>query len=68
MTRADHLIALGVLIASLSILQPSALGQTSAGPDQYRAMLTTYCVTCHNTRAKTGGLAFDGLDLAGRGG
>ena len=26
-------------------------------------MLTTYCFTCHNTRAKIGGLALDGLDL-----
>ena len=27
-------------------------------------MVTTYCVTCHNARLKTGGLALDGLDLA----
>src|SRR6185369_15720453 len=27
-----------------------------------RAMVTTYCVTCHNARLKTGGLALDGLD------
>jgi hypothetical protein len=26
-------------------------------------MLNTYCVGCHNTRMKTGGLALDGLDL-----
>ena len=26
-------------------------------------MLNTYCVGCHNTRLKTGGLALDGLDL-----
>jgi hypothetical protein len=26
-------------------------------------MLTTYCFTCHSTRAKIGGLALDGLDL-----
>jgi mono/diheme cytochrome c family protein len=32
-------------------------------PDQYRAMLNTYCVTCHNARLKTGGVAFDGLNL-----
>ena len=29
-----------------------------------RTMVTTYCVTCHNARLKTGGLALDGLDLA----
>ncbi len=27
-------------------------------------MVSTYCVTCHNARLKTGGLALDGLDLA----
>jgi mono/diheme cytochrome c family protein len=59
-----------VLIASLAFLQTRAVGQTPAGsapatsgPDQHRAMLTTYCVTCHNTRLKTGGLALDGLNL-----
>ena len=26
-------------------------------------MLSTYCFTCHNSRAKTGGLALDALDL-----
>ena len=25
--------------------------------------MTNYCITCHNTRLKTGGLALDGLDL-----
>ena len=46
-----------------AILLTSALGQTTT-PDPRRAMVTTYCVTCHNARLKTGGLALDGLDLA----
>jgi Protein of unknown function (DUF1592)/Protein of unknown function (DUF1588)/Protein of unknown function (DUF1595)/Protein of unknown function (DUF1587)/Protein of unknown function (DUF1585)/Planctomycete cytochrome C len=33
-------------------------------PEAQRALLTTYCVSCHNTRVKIGGLALDGLDLA----
>jgi mono/diheme cytochrome c family protein len=61
-----------VLIASMLTLQHSALGQSApaAGapdqyhaPEQYHAMLSTYCYTCHSTRAKIGGLALDGLDL-----
>src|SRR5438067_2802443 len=54
--------ALLVLIASPAFFETRAVGQTSAaaGPDQHRAMLNTYCVTCHNTRLKTGGLALDG--------
>ena len=33
-----------------------------------RALLDRYCVTCHNQKLKTGGLALDGLDLADIGG
>jgi hypothetical protein len=57
------------MIASVAVLQNRAVGQTpagttvTAGPDQHRAMLNTYCVGCHNTRLRTGGLALDGLDL-----
>jgi hypothetical protein len=29
----------------------------------HQAMLNTYCTGCHNSRAKAGGLALDGLDL-----
>ena len=31
---------------------------------QDRAFLGQYCITCHNERAKVGGLALDKLDLA----
>src|SRR5438067_7186722 len=57
--------ALLVLIASPAFFETRAVGQTSAaaGPDQHRAMLNTYCVTCHNTRLKTGGLALEALNL-----
>ena len=42
-------------------LPNAAWGQTAADP--HRALIRTYCVTCHNTRLKTGGLALDSLDL-----
>src|SRR5215471_18115849 len=51
--------ALLVLIASPAVMQT----RTAAQADQHRAMLNTYCVTCHNTRLKTGGLALDGAVL-----
>ena len=66
MKRFIYASVLLVLIASPAFLQNRAVGQTpvaATGPDQYRAMLNTYCVGCHNARAKTGGLALDGLDL-----
>jgi mono/diheme cytochrome c family protein len=65
-------LALVVLIASWVIFQTAAIGQSAPAPivpgpsqdsAQYRAMLTTYCFTCHSTRAKIGGLALEGLDL-----
>jgi mono/diheme cytochrome c family protein len=59
--------ALLVLLASPAVLQDRAVGQTpaapSAGADPNRALLNTYCVACHNSRLKTGGLALDGLKL-----
>ncbi|HTC34768.1 MAG TPA: DUF1592 domain-containing protein [Bryobacteraceae bacterium] len=56
-----HVIYLSFLLGIAEAQVPSA---TSAnGPAQFRAMLSTDCFTCHNTRLKTGGLALDGLDL-----
>ena len=57
------------LIATLACFAPAAAGQSSAGSapaagtDAQRALLSTYCVTCHNSRLKTGGLALDSLNL-----
>ena len=60
------LSALLVLIGSPVRLETSAAVQTAA--NQQQEMVQTYCVTCHSTRAKMGGLALEGLNLAGRGG
>jgi hypothetical protein len=46
--------------ALLVLIATSAMAQ-GAPADQHRAMLNTYCVTCHNTRLKTGGLVLDGV-------
>jgi len=63
MKRPVYVSALLVLICSPAVMQ-RAVGQTAAGaPDPHRAMLTTYCATCHNTKLKTGGIAFDAMDL-----
>ena len=42
---------------------PSAL-PLRIRPSDHGAVVTKYCVTCHNERAKTGGLALDTLDIA----
>ncbi len=54
-------LALAGLIVALAGSAKSA--PATGGPDQYHAMLATYCFTCHSTRAKIGGLALDALDL-----
>jgi len=41
--------------------QPSGAVSTTASDQQ--AVITRYCVTCHNQRAKTAGLALDTLDV-----
>jgi hypothetical protein len=60
------------LAAILALITVSTTAQTrpqtaqipgTAPIDPHRAMLTTYCVTCHNGRAKVGGLALDGLNI-----
>jgi mono/diheme cytochrome c family protein len=57
--------SVGLTLAAASL----ALAQTPAAPvakvaDPNRALLDKYCVTCHNAKLKTGGIAFDKLDLA----
>ena len=56
---AASAVVVVIAFASLQIRIPA---QTT--PDPHRAMVTTYCVTCHNARLKTGGLVLEGLDLA----
>ena len=64
-----HLVYLGALLGiGFPVILHRAEGQIPAASAsgeaaQFRSMVTTYCVTCHNARLKTGGLALDGLDL-----
>src|SRR6185295_8134133 len=59
MKRLLYACAVLALIASPALLQTRAAVQTN----QHQAMLNTYCISCHNSRAKVGGLALDALDL-----
>lgn len=40
-----------------------AQAQTSAQADPHKALLDRYCVGCHSTRGKAGGLALDNVNL-----
>jgi hypothetical protein len=53
--------AVSVRAASAVSQQPSPGNAAAALPP--RAVLDRYCVTCHNQRLKTAGLALDALDL-----
>jgi hypothetical protein len=60
-----------VALASLSLRagQPAARPQVPqpaarVTPQSDQALVTQYCVTCHNARALTGGLSLEGLDPA----
>src|SRR5215510_334681 len=41
---------------------PAATATSPALPDQ--ALIQKYCSSCHNDRAKTGGISFDGVLVA----
>src|SRR5437867_10303934 len=51
-------LCVGWALALLLNIQGSA--QQGSAP---QAVLDTYCITCHNQRLRTGGLALDGLDV-----
>jgi mono/diheme cytochrome c family protein len=60
--------SLAVALSSVQARQTpppgSSLATTSSDP---RAVLDKYCITCHNQRLRTGGLALDSLDVTNPG-
>src|SRR5262245_10444102 len=59
MNRA--LINTGLIVGSLALLLTSTLGQQPASSQQ--ELVNRYCVTCHNERAKTGGIVLEKMDV-----
>src|SRR5262245_16717506 len=73
--RSPFVVLLTLLVALIcGLIRLSAAQQApqpppvsavpSHGAAEQRALLDRYCVTCHNSRSKTGGLALDGIDVA----
>ena len=59
--------ALASLVAGLAavlIPAPVAAQQASGAEVDGQALVSRYCVTCHNDRLETGGFSFDPLDVA----
>src|SRR3954470_13160850 len=44
-------------------VQPPTASTPLTSPGAQQALLNQYCVTCHNAKAKTGGLSLDGVSL-----
>src|SRR6266853_1182252 len=63
MSRVKSLLTFGAVCLWLAAVG-SAAPQAPADATQPRAVLDRYCVTCHNQRARAGGLSLDTLDLA----
>src|SRR5262245_31291841 len=53
-----------VSAAQQSPRSPSIAPVPSHGSAEQRALLDRYCVTCHNSRLKRGGLVLEGVDVA----
>ena len=67
---ATFILATSCFAVALSVVsladapQARQTGAATPAGTQYRASLEKYCVTCHNQRLKTAGLALDTLNLA----
>ncbi|RPI55388.1 MAG: DUF1592 domain-containing protein [Acidobacteria bacterium] len=71
--RLIVLVAATSFVVAVAYNAPSAQQRPSISGDRgsrmgdaqsQHAVLAKYCITCHNQRVKTGGLALDALDLA----
>ena len=56
-------ICVGVAVAAVTTAVLGQVRPESGGPEQARKTLDTYCVGCHNSRAKAGGVALDTVNL-----
>ena len=56
-------IAFMVAVASVTGVSQTPAPSTPAAAAPSAALLTQYCVTCHNARAKAGGLTLDPAEL-----
>ena len=54
-------ICIGIAVAAVTTAVLGQVRPESPGPEQARKTLDTYCVGCHNSRAKAGGVALDTL-------
>ena len=54
---------IGVAVAAVTTAVLAQVRPEGGGPERARKTIDTYCVGCHNSRAKAGGVALDALSL-----
>ena len=57
-----RIAVIGIALLGMSLMLVPTIGQQRVASSQ-RAILTEYCVGCHNDRAKVGGLSLEQLDI-----
>ena len=57
---AAGVLAVGSVGAPVAQQDPARTSASSEAP--YRAVVSTYCLSCHNTKTKAGGLALDAIN------
>ena len=60
----NRLVALAGFLAITCVPLGAGQAPRPASAADHGAVVTKYCVTCHNDRAKTGGLSLDKVDIA----
>jgi mono/diheme cytochrome c family protein len=53
----------GLAVAAVTTAVLGQVRPEDSGPEQARKTLDTYCISCHNTRARAGGVALDTVSL-----
>ena len=61
---ADPALAQSGASAKASAPTAPGVAATTSSPAPDQALVQKYCATCHNNRAKTGGVSFEGIDVA----
>ena len=57
-------VLVGVALATSSVSVYPQQGPDPAAAGSRQTLVTRYCVTCHNDRAKTGGLSLEAMSVA----
>ena len=60
-------VCLGAALALSGVRTSARQAPSPASPSPSQAVVTKYCISCHNQKARTAGLALDTLDIANPG-